>query len=108
MSNLTICSPPPLSILTSLLATQPYMILVVPCAETVVEPGPLSAFDASRSLTLFNGAEKRDGEVNKERRRHAVKICWDVVGVLRPGVIDETLDAEGESGIRGSADSDWR
>lgn len=106
ISNFTICSPPPLSILTSLLATQPYRIRVVPCAETVEEPGPLLAFDASRSLTLFNGIENRVGEVNKDSRRYAVKICWEVGAALRPAEIEETLAADGESGVRGRFDSD--
>jgi hypothetical protein len=58
----------------SLLATQPYMILVVPCAEAA-ELGPPLAFDARRSFTLFKGIENRDGEVSKQMRRHPVKIC---------------------------------
>lgn len=50
-SNLTICSPPPLSIFSNRLATHPYNTRVVPPA-----PVPPPTLLAKASLTLFSGA----------------------------------------------------
>ena len=99
-SNLTTCSPPPLSIFTNLFATHPYNTRV----ETWLERIPVlpeAAFLALRtSFSLVSGKAKLGGVERRASSIWAVRI-WARLGFpdgLAVLVTEDKLDAVGDGG----------